>query len=461
MAVDFLSALGAGTGIDTKALVESLVAAEKAPLESSLNRKKDSAELEISAYGVVKASLQALQGAFDNLKDLSDLKDFSVTNGASSGVAVSASASATAGTHSIQVTQLASKDIWSSPGFTSSSTSLNSGSDLTISLTVAGTTSNIVVSNPTPSSIVTAINDADLGIEAQLIDDGTSSTPNIITLTGQSGSDNSFSAVSDSADLSFGTRLSTATDANIIVNGMSITRESNSVSDVITGVTLDLSAVMSSSQTFTIQRDTAKAKASIQNLVSTYNDVNLVLKGLDTGGETGDDLGGSLSGDPTFRSIVRDLKSMVTGLSSTPSGGFNYFADIGVSFQRDGSLTINETTLDSTLTSSFDDLITLLTADTEDQTQYGDYSRGLAGDASNSIFEMLSSGGTIDTAITNAQTYVADYEDDLEKLELRMEQVSQRYLTQFTAMQSFVDQMNNTRAYLEQQMKALPYNNRD
>jgi len=74
---------------------------------------------------------------------------------------------------------------------------------------------------------------------------------------------------------------------------------------------------------------------------------------------------------------------------------------------------------------------------------------------------MLSSGGTIDTAITNAQTYVADYEDDLEKLELRMEQVSQRYLTQFTAMQSFVDQMNNTRAYLEQQMKALPYNNRD
>jgi flagellar hook-associated protein 2 len=461
MAVDFLSALGAGTGIDTKGLVQSLVDAEKAPLESAINRKKDSANLDISAYGLVKSSLQVLKGAFDGLKDLSDVKDFSVTNGASASVSVTASSSASAGTHTIQVNQLANRDIWSSAGFASATTSLNGGSDITVSLTINGSTSNIVVSSPTPTAIVTAINDADVGVEAQLIDDGSDGSSYFISLIGGMGTDNSFTATSDSGDTSFGTRLSTAADASLTVNGMSISRPTNSISDVISGVTLDLSAVMASSQTFTVQKDTAKAKSAIENLVSVYNDVNTILKNLDTGGETGDELGGSLSGDATFRSIVRDVKSMVTSISSTPSGDLNYFADIGVSFQRDGSLSINETKLNSVLSGSFEDFVTLITADTENQTQYGDFSRGLAGDASNTIFDMLTTGGTIDTAISNAQTYVAGYEEDLEDLELRMEQVYDRYLTQFTAMQSFVDQMNNTREYLEQQMKALPYNNRD
>jgi flagellar hook-associated protein 2 len=461
MAVDFLSALGAGTGIDTKELVESLVQAEKAPLENAINAKKKGAELDISAYGLVKSSLQVLKGAFDGLKDLSDLKDFAVTNGASSAVSVSASSSADAGAHSIQVTQLADRDIWSSAGFASASTSLNSGSDITISISVSGTTSNIVVSSPTPTSIVTAINEADLGVQAQLIDDGSGATPFVISLAGAMGSDNSFSATADSGDVSFSTRLSTAADARLTVNGMSITRSSNSVSDVVPGVTLELSAVMSAVQSFTIQKDTAKAKTAIQNLVNIYNDVNTILKSLDTGGDTGDELGGSLSGDPTFRSIVRDIKGFVTDISSTPSGDLNYFADIGVSFQRDGSLSINESTLDSKLSSSFADVVQLLTAGTEDQTQYGDFNRGLAGDASKAINDLLASTGTIALAISNSQEYVSGYETDLENLESRMTRVYDRYMTQFTAMQSFVDQMNNTRKYLEEQMKALPYNNRD
>jgi flagellar hook-associated protein 2 len=461
MAVDFLSALGAGSGIDTKSLAQSLVDAEKAPLEGAITRRKESAELDISAYGMVKSSLQALKVGFDGLKDLSDLKDFNVTNGASSSLSVDASSSASAGTHSIQINQLADRDIWSSNGFGTGSDSLNSGSDITISLTINGTVSNVLVSSPTPAAIVTAINDADLGIDAQLVDVGTGATPYVISLSGGLGADNSFTVSSNSADISFGTQLSTASDSVFTVNGMSITRSSNSVSDVLTGVTLELSAVMASAQTFTIQKDTAKAKLALENFVSVYNDVNVILKSLSAGDDPDNELAGSLNGDSVFRSIVKDVKDMVTGLSSTASGNISYLADIGISFQRDGSLAIDDSKLNNVLSGSFDDVVTMLSAGTENQTQFGDFNRGLAGDASKELFDLLASTGEISAQIASAQSSVTEYESDLQDLEARMEQVYDRYLKQFTAMQSFVDQMNNTRDYLEQQMKALPYNNRD
>jgi len=465
MAVDYLTALGAGSGIDTKAIVDSLVEAEKAPAKDSIDRGKERAELQVSAFGLVKSSLLALKGAFDQLKDLSDLKAFSVTNPSTS-LSLTATSAADSGTHRIQVTQLADRDSWSSGGFAASDTSLNSGSDITLTLSPRGSSSTVTqttvtVSDPTPTAIVTAINSADLGVSAQLVNTGEGDFPYVIALTGEVGLENAFSMTSDSVDVSFTTSLSTAADATLDVNGISVTRSSNTISDVITGVTMNLSAVMADEAIITVQQDTSTAKAAIENLVTIYNDVNTIMKSLNFGEDADDELVGSLSGDTIFRSIFNTVKGMVTGISSTPSGDINYFADFGVSFQRDGSLSINETTLDAALTSSFDDIVQALSAGTENQTEYGELSRGLAGDASKEITDLLSSTGSITRVVTNAEEAITDYEQDLDDLEDRMQRVYDRYLSQFTAMQSIVDQMNNTRSYLEQQMKALPYNNRD
>ena len=465
MAVDYLSALGAGSGIDTKAIVESLVEAEKAPTKASIDRGKERAELQISAYGLVKSSLQALKGAFDQLKDLSDLKSFSVTNPSTS-ISLTTSSSADDGVYSVQVLQVADRDAWVSSGFAASDTSLNSGSDITLTLSPRGSSSTvsattISVSSPTPAAIVTAINEADLGLTAQLINTGDGASPYVISVSGEVGLENGFSVASDSADVTFGTQSSTAANAILDVDGVTVTRPSNVISDVISGVTMNVTSVMTEEALITVQADTSKAKASIENLVAVYNDVNTVLKSLNFGDDVDDELVGSLSGDTIFRSVFNTVKGMVTGLSSTPSGDINYFADFGVSFQRDGSLSINASALDSALSDSFDDIVQALSAGTENQTEYGDLNRGLAGDASKQITDLLASTGSITRVLNNADQDISKYEKDLDDLEDRMQRVYDRYLAQFTAMQSIVDQMNNTRSYLEQQMKALPYNNRD
>jgi len=80
MEVDFLSAFGNGSGINTTEVVNSLVEAERAPLQSDLDRMKQKADLKISAYGVVKSALNELRSAFDRLNDASELRSFNVTN---------------------------------------------------------------------------------------------------------------------------------------------------------------------------------------------------------------------------------------------------------------------------------------------------------------------------------------------------------------------------------------------
>ena len=112
MEVDFLSAFGAGSGINTTEVVNSLVEAERAPLQADLDRMKERADLKISAYGVVKSALNDLRSAFDQLNDVRDLKSFSVSNSKPDDLSFVASASVEAGSYDIAVTQLADRDSW-------------------------------------------------------------------------------------------------------------------------------------------------------------------------------------------------------------------------------------------------------------------------------------------------------------------------------------------------------------
>jgi flagellar hook-associated protein 2 len=128
---------------------------------------------------------------------------------------------------------------------------------------------------------------------------------------------------------------------------------------------------------------------------------------------------------------------------------------------RSGTLEINEARLSQELTSNYADVITMLAADTENQSMSGDASRGIAGDALFSLNELLASDGPIMTRTSLAEEKITNYEADLADLDLRMKAISDRYLAQFTAMEQIVDQMNSTREFLKQQIDALPYNNRD
>ena len=454
--VDYVSALGAGAGIDSKAIVNALVEAERAPQQSSLDRLVSRSETRVSAFGIVKSTLELVRDQFRKLNDVSDLNAFNTQSSDSTLVSATASSSASAGVYQIQVTQLADRDSYTFDGFDSKTDSLNGGSDLAITVTQGGTTTELTVSSPTLSNIVETINDSNLGITANVIDTGAASGRYVLSVSGETGVDNAFSI--SSAVMTGQAQQTTAQNSNLEVNGVSITNASNSIGTAVAGLNLELKGTFVS-ESITVTRDTSGVKTEIQNLAQVYNEAQTIFNSLRSGSDAEDELVGALSTDSIFRSVQSSFRNTFSSISSTPSGDINYWADLGVSVQRDGTLKIDEDRLDSALATSFDDVVTALTADTESQSDIGDASRGLAGDMSAMIRDLTKANGPIANAISTSTESLSDYEVRLTELDSRMDRIRERYTQQFAAMQQIVDGFNSTSEYLTNNFAAL--NNND
>ena len=152
MAVDYLSALGVGAGIDQKAIVEALVEAERAPQQASLDRMIGRSEVRVSAYGVVKSTLELVREQFRKLNDVSDLKAFTTQSSDSTAIEASGSSSAMTGSFQVAVSQLANRDSYTFDGFDSKTETLNGGSDVTVTITKGGASTTVTVSSATLTS---------------------------------------------------------------------------------------------------------------------------------------------------------------------------------------------------------------------------------------------------------------------------------------------------------------------
>jgi len=453
--IDYVNALGAGAGFDSKAIVEALVEAERAPQQSSLDRLISRSETRVSAFGIVKSTLELVRDQFRKLNDVSDLNAFSTQSSDSTMLSASASASASAGTYTVAVSQLANRDTYTFDGFNSETDSLNNGETLTVTVTKGGVSTDLTISAPTLTNIVETINDSDLGLTANVIDTGQSSGRYVLSVSSETGSDNAFSI--SSAVMTGQVQQATAQNASLTVNGVSITSSSNTVGSALAGVTLDLKGTFAA-ETITVTRDTSGVKAEIETLVEVYNEAQAIFNSLRNGSDPDDELVGSLATDTIFRSIQSSFRNTFSSISSTPSGDISYWADLGVSVQRDGTLAVDEDRLDSALASSFDDVMTALTADTESQTDIGTADRGLAGDMSAMIRDLTKANGSISNAINSANTSLSDYEERLVQLDARMERIKERYTQQFAAMQQIVDGFNATGEYLKNNLAALNSN---
>lgn len=456
MAVDYLSALGVGAGIDQKAIVEALVEAERAPQQASLDRMIGRSEVRVSAFGVVKSTLELVRDQFRKLNDVSDLKAFSTETSDATAITATGSSTAISGTFQVAVSQLANRDSYTYDGFDSKTETLNGGSDVTVTINRGGVSTDVTVSSATLTSLVESINDSNLGITANIIDTGQASGRYVLSLGGETGADNAFTV--SSSILTNQVQQTTAQNANLSVNGVAITSASNSVSTALTGITLNLKKTFAS-ETVSVVRDTSTVKTEIKNLIGVYNEAQKIFNSLKAGNDPDDNLVGALATDSIFRSVQTSFRNTFTAQSSTGSGNINYWADLGVRLQRDGTLSLDEARLDTVLGTSFDDVVTALTADTENQTDIGDASRGLAGDMSAMIRNLTKATGPIDNAITNSSQNLSDYEVRLEELDARMERIKERYTQQFSAMQSIVDSFNATGQYLKNNLAAL--NNND
>ncbi len=456
---DIIGALGAGSGVDVKALAQSLVDVEKMPREEALNTKIDDQERRIAGYSALMLSLQAVKTAFQKLNDLNDFNTGVVNNSAPSVLSAVTTSSAVPGRHTIEVTQLASAQRDASTAFDSTTDELNGGEPFTLTLTLDDDVQTPVsVTTATPQGIVDAINAADQGVMAQIIDTGSDSYPYKIVLSGPIGASGAFSYASDDGsgstvsglDLA-AEPLKAASNATMIVDGLTVTRSSNAVDDVITGVYLDLlSTNVGSEAEIRVTRDTSTIKENLAAVVEAYNDAVSDI-GILMGNRSDDpeDLySGSLKGDSTVRSIKSQLRDMFAEDSSTPGATLTAFRDLGLDFDRTSVMSLDETLLDSALADHFDDVVTLFSANTNNQTEYGSASRGIAGDAIKAINDLISSRGTIMTRSENSRSRIDDYKVKLEALNTRMEALLLRYTKQFGIMEAMVGQSNATRESL-------------
>ena len=455
--IDYVQALGAGAGFDTKKIVEALVNAEKAPTEARIKSRIAESEAKISGLGQAVSILNVVKDAALRLNDAKDFKTFAVNNSQTSAFSASSTTSARAGSNNITVSQIAQEQRSVSNGFASETEAFNAGS-VTLSISVGATsptTTEITVTDASLQGTVTAINAANLGVTAEIVDTGVAGDRYRIQLIGETGAEKAFSLTSDDDSISFSS-VQSASDAQLNVNGIDFTRSTNVIDDVLTGVSLTLNTVTDGTANLNISQDNAEARANIVDFVAIYNEAQRQMKEL-----VNSSADGALAGDSIFRSLTTSLRSIVLGSSSSGSGDISNLSDMGISVARTGELVVDDAKLDNALANNYSDVIQMFSANTDDQAASSSDAAGLAGDITKLITNATDSDSYLVTQQATLATGNSEREEQLEALAERMERVEERYNRQFLAMQQIIDQMNSTRESMESSFENLPFSNRD
>ena len=455
--IDYVQALGAGAGFDTKKIVEALVNAERAPAEARIKSRIAESESKISGLGQAVSILNVVKDAALRLNDAKDFQTFAVSNSQTSAFSATSTTSARAGSNNITVSQIAQEQRSVSNGFASETAAFTAES-FTLSLSIgstSATTTEITVTDASLQGTVSAINAANLGVTAEIVDTGVAGDRYRIQLIGETGAEQAFSLTSDDDSISFSS-VQAATDAQLNVNGIEFTRSTNVIDDVLTGVSLTVNTVTDGAAHLNISQDNSQARANIVDFVAIYNEAQRQMKDL-----ANSSIDGALAGDSIFRSLTSSLRNIVLGSSSSGSGDISNLSDMGISVARTGELVVDDTKLDDALAYSYSDVIQMFSANTDDQSTSSSDVAGLAGDITKLITDATDSDSYLVTQQATLATGNSEREEQLTVLAERMERVEERYNRQFLAMQQIIDQMNSTRESMESSFANLPFSNKD
>ena len=446
------------------AMVDALVNAERAPKETQINSKISKSEATISGLGILSSAMKTLSDAYQRLDDLSEFTDQASVTASTVAFSVEAGSGPVPGQYSTSVQQLASSQVerlfvaydgnGDPVGFNGASENLNGGAAFGIDLTIGGTTTTVNVTDTTPQGIADAINAAGHSVSARIVDTGAATGNTQIVLTGDEGASSQFTV---STAVAARETLRTAADAILTVDGVQMTRPSNKITDAIPGVDLELFVPTTSAVTVNVARDTAAVKTAIEDMVNAYNAFLGVADALKDRENQSDDGTGSLAGNSALRTIMTQMRRIMTSVSSTPGESVAVLGDLGIQFELSGQMTVDNTKLQAKLDTSFDDVAKFFSANTSRQTATGIASRGLAGDMVKYLSDQTSSTGVIKSQEDTLKQSQGRYEAQLEALDLRMEQIRARYVTQFTAMEQAVDQFNSLRESLTTQFENMPF----
>lgn len=451
-----MSVLGAGSGIDTKTLAQNLVDAEKAPQKALIDKKISEADKKVSGFAAVKYVLSQVKDAFAAMNDASEYAAVKVDNSNTAAFSVSASASVASGAHTIKVNSLVSPQRSLMGGFADTTTDI-SASDFSITLTSGGTATAVAITadQSSPADIVTAINNSAAGVTAKLVNTGDATNPFKILLTGQDGSAKAFTMDTDlAAGLGF-EAINDASDAKVTVDGISYTRTSNKLIDIVPGLTISLNAKTTNTETVNVSRDSSGLKDKVKTLVTAYNDAVSMFNVVTDSGSEVETYGATLVGDSTVRTIRMQLRNLFTGNSNTPGNNFKQMWQMGVSINKDGQMELDDTKFDSAVETNFDDVVKMMTGNLNNVSTYSTRPVGLAGEAVKTLTKMTSSAGLAATQSDVATKQKTKYQADLTRLEDRMTILLERYTKQFSVMDALVNQTNSLKTSLKSTFEGM------
>jgi flagellar hook-associated protein 2 len=478
---NFVSALGTGSGVDIKALAQSLVDAERKPKEELIQVSIDKSKNKVAGYTATQLAVTELQKAFDALKSESDFRSFKLTNSQPSAFTANVAGAAQAGGYAIAVTQVAQGQRSVSAAF-SSGQALHAGA-FNISICVgAGATSTVAVNTPTPEGLVSAINAAKLTVTASIVNTGDPATPTRVVLTGPTGAANSFTVTSTaSTSLGFVTPVNAQTvqlperaaaNAMFSVDGIAMQRTSNQVSDAMPGLTLNLSAPTTGAATLSLGQDTAPVKVKIKAIVTAYNDLQEILDAALNKDSKVESIGGSLVGDSTIRNIRSHVRDIVMP-SVASSGGVSHLRDLGLFIDTDGRMKFSsfvaatstsaaqrrvgdESDLDKALATQFSDVVTLFTGSAGDgfAKTASDRLSG-SGQYVDSVASPSSPKKLLLSLVQGASKRITNDNNRMADLQRRMETLLERYTKQFAIMDTLVGESRSTRSSVENSFKGM------
>jgi flagellar hook-associated protein 2 len=476
-----VSSLGIGSGLDLNTLLAGMKSAEQAPL-AALQKQQTSYTTKLSAYGQLGGALSGLQSAAAALAKPELFQGVKASSTASDVVTATALSTASSGTYALNVTQLSQAQSLATTGVTSSTAAIGGGTvtiqfgavtgatadPVTGKFTGATFTAGATVATPitiaagsTMAGIRDAINgDAASGVTASIVNDG-SAMPNRLVLTSKLTGLASSMQITVTGDAALSSLLAndpaatqnlqqTAAAQNTLltVNGIAITSPTNSVAGAIQDVTMTVTKV--GTTTLKVEQDKAGVQSAVSTFVSAYNSLQSVASRL-TAFDPASKSGAILLGDSTLRNIQTGIRSALTSAQTDDGSGLTMLSQIGVSFQKDGTLTLDSTKLTAALDGKMSGVAHLFSAGTG---AFGTKMSTLLGGYTNSTDGVLTSAtkGINKTLDSLANQYTVTSE--------RIDATIARYKAQFTQLDVMMNSMNQTSSYLTLQFEALNNSNK-
>jgi flagellar hook-associated protein 2 len=454
-----ITASGIGSGLDVESIVTQLLAIERKPLDN-LESEERLINAQISAYGSLKSKIADFETAMKALATTDSFKLFSANSSDESVLTATADESASAGTYSIEVTALAERDKLRTSAYTDESTVVGEG---TLTISVGSDSFNLTIdsSNSTLAGIRDAINNAsdNTGVTANIITDANGAslvlssndtgTANALTVSVSSdldGNDTDAAGLSALVYSAGGTKnmtaLSDAADAAIQVdgiNGFSFTSSTNTFDSAMSGLTISVESLGTSS--LTIARDDDAIIDAVNEFADAYNALRTEIKSQRSG---------QLEADNTLLTMEGQLLDIFNAGTAITGSSYTYLSEIGITTGDDDLFDVDSSDVSSALSADFDSFVSLFSAASE----------GFAARLSDLASGWLASDGLIDARQDGLNDQLDRNEDDKLRWESRLELIEIRLRSQFTALDTLVSELNSTGNFLTSQLASLSSTNK-